>query len=198
VPEIREIVRERADTITGHRHLHTWNDLLGVFPGLYGVKTGHTAAAGWSEVAAVRGPGVTVYATVLGSPGRSIRNGDLVELINWGLARFRVASVVSTGRVYARVETPYGKEHLSLVAPRSLQSAVLVTRPLVERIVAPMGVELPVRKGQALGEVRVYDRKRLVARSPLVASRSVEEPGTLERAGWYVSRTASNMWGWVT
>jgi len=49
-PIVRSIVRERTDTIAGGRVLHTWNDLLGSFPGLIGVKTGHTAAAGWCEV----------------------------------------------------------------------------------------------------------------------------------------------------
>jgi D-alanyl-D-alanine carboxypeptidase (penicillin-binding protein 5/6) len=188
----------RDATIAGGRHLHTWNDLLGSYPGVVGVKTGHTTAAGWSEVAAVRGPGVTVYATVIGSPARSTRNGDLVELMTWGLARFRVVSVISAGRPYARAETSFGRGGLSLVAPRSQRRAVLAGHPLVERVVAPVGVELPVRKGQRLGEVRVYDRRRLIARSPLVASRSISEPGAIGRAGWYVGRAAHNMWGWVS
>jgi len=163
-----------------------------------GVKTGHTTAAGWSEVAAVRGPGVTVYATVIGSPARSIRNGDLVELMKWGLSQFRVVPVITAGRVYAQAETPYDREEVALVAPRSVRRAALVTRPLVERVVAPRGVELPVRQGQKLGEVRVYDRGRLVARSPLVAARSVKDPSAVDRAGWYVGETAHNMWGWIS
>jgi serine-type D-Ala-D-Ala carboxypeptidase (penicillin-binding protein 5/6) len=194
---VRQIVAMRDATIAGGRRLHTWNDLLGTFPGVVGVKTGHTTAAGWSEVAAVRGPGVTVYATVIGSPGRSQRNGDLAELMRWGLSRFRVVPVVSTDRVYAHAETAYGRGSLALVAPVSLRRAVLVGRPLVERIVAPAGVDLPVAKGQPLGEVRVYEHRRLIARSPLVASRSMAEPGPLDRAAWYASRTARNMWGWI-
>ena len=194
---VRQIVAMRDATIAGGRRLHTWNDLLGNYPGVVGVKTGHTSAAGWSEVAAVRGPGVTLYATVLGSPDRSIRNGDLVELMTWGLSRFRVVSVISAGHSYARAETSYGRGELSLVAPRSQPRAVLVGRPLVERVVAPVGVELPVSKGQELGEVRVYERQRLIARSPLVASRSISKPGVLGRTGWYVGRTARNMWGWI-
>jgi serine-type D-Ala-D-Ala carboxypeptidase (penicillin-binding protein 5/6) len=194
---VRQIVGMRDATIAGGRSLHTWNDLLGSFPGLIGVKTGHTTAAGWSEVAAARAAGVTVYATVIGSPGRSARNADLVELLTWGLGRFRVVPLVSATRVYARVEASYGKGKLDLVAPRSLRQAVLANRKLVERVVAPMGAEVPVDKGQQLGEVRVYDRGRLLARSPLVASRSIGEPGTLDRAGWYIGRTAHNMWGWV-
>jgi D-alanyl-D-alanine carboxypeptidase (penicillin-binding protein 5/6) len=162
------------------------------------VKTGHTTAAGWSEVAAVRGPGVTVYATVIGSPARSTRNGDLVELMKWGLAQFRVAPVITAGRVYAQAETPYDSEQVPLVAPRTVRRAVLVTRPLVERVVASRGVELPVRQGQKLGEVRVFDRGKLIARSPLVAARSVDDPSAVDRAGWYAGQAAHNMWSWIS
>ena len=196
-PAVRRIVVMRDATISGGRRLHTWNDLLGSFPGVVGVKTGHTRAAGWSEIAAARGPGVTVYATVLGSPGRSQRNGDLVDLLTWGLGRFRVVQVVSASRVYARAETGYGRGTLDLVAPHSLRRAVVVGRPLVERVVAPLGVKLPVRRGDPLGEVRVYERGRLLARSPLVAARSISKPGVLDRGGWYLKRAAHNMWGWV-
>src|SRR5262245_987883 len=197
-PVVRKIVAMRDATIEGNRKLHTWNDLLGVYPGVVGVKTGHTAAAGWSEVSAVRGPGVTVYATILGSPTRKVRNDDLAELMTWGLARFRVVRAVSAGRGYASARTSYGKGEIDLVAPRSVGRAVVSGRPLVERIVAPMGVDLPVRDGQELGEVRVYERGKLVARSPLVAARSIDEPNAAGRAGWYLRRAAHNMWGWVS
>ena len=100
---IRATVRDRDDTIPGGRHLHTWNDLLGVFQGLYGVKTGHTGAAGWCEVAAVRRNGVTLYTTVLGSPTRSQRNADLAALLALGhLALPAGRGSCLAGRVYLR------------------------------------------------------------------------------------------------
>jgi D-alanyl-D-alanine carboxypeptidase (penicillin-binding protein 5/6) len=197
-PVVRKIVAMRNATIEGDRRLHTWNDLLGVYPGVIGVKTGHTAAAGWSEVGAVRGPGVTVYATILGSPSRRVRNDGLADLMTWGLSRFRVVQTVTAGHVYASARTSYDSGDVDLVAPRAAGRAVVTGRPLVERIVAPMGVDLPVRKGQELGEVRVYERGKLVARSPLVAARSIDEPGVAGRAGWYAKRAAHNMWGWVS
>ncbi len=110
-PFVRSVVRERTATIAGGRTLHTWNDLLGEFPGLLGVKTGHTGAAGWCEVAAARGPGVTIYVAVLGSPTRSSRNADLAELLRYGLSRYRVVPVVA-GRPYAWAETGYGMRRL--------------------------------------------------------------------------------------
>jgi D-alanyl-D-alanine carboxypeptidase (penicillin-binding protein 5/6) len=197
-PVVRNTVRKRTATIAGGRRLTTWNDLLWSFPGLLGVKTGHTSRAGWSEVAAVRGRGLTIYATLLGSPSRAQRNSDLTRLLAWGLSQYRVVPVISGERVYAQVETQYGRRPVRLVADRPLRVVVRVGRPLVERVVAPDVVELPVRKGQRLGEVTVHERDRLLGRRSLVAAVAVERPGLLGRAGWYVKETFSNMQSWIT
>jgi serine-type D-Ala-D-Ala carboxypeptidase (penicillin-binding protein 5/6) len=194
-PAIREVVGVRNTTIAGGRSLHTWNDLLGEFPGLIGVKTGHTSNAGWCQVAAARGPGFTVYATILGSPSRGERNADLGELLAFGLSLYRLVPVIAADRVYATAELPYGRDPLRLVAMRPVKRPVRLARALTERVVAPTAVALPVRRGQRLGEVHVYDRGRLVASSPLVASRSVGLPGTAGKVGWYAERTLHHLGG---
>ena len=196
-PIVRSIVRERTDTIAGGRVLHTWNDLLGTFPGLIGVKTGHTTAAGWCEVGAARGPGLTIYATVLGSPTRAQRNRDLAALLSWGLSRYRVVPIVQARRVYATAKVGYGRAALSLLASRPLARAVRVDRPLVERVVAPVTVVLPVQRGERLGSVRIFAGRRLVGSRPLVAARSIARPGFGGRFGWYAERTAHHLWGFV-
>ena len=91
---VRETVGEETDTIAGGRTLHTWDDLLSLYTPTFGVKTGHTNEAGWCQVAAARGRGVTVYATLLGSPTRGERNVDLESLLIWGLGQFRVVPAV--------------------------------------------------------------------------------------------------------
>jgi serine-type D-Ala-D-Ala carboxypeptidase (penicillin-binding protein 5/6) len=197
-PLVREMVDEKTATISGGRRLHTWNDLLYTFPGVVGVKTGHTNDAGWSEVAAARGQGVTVYATLLGGPSRAARNSDLAELLTWGLSRFRVVPLVRSDHVYAKADLPYDKGRVDLVAPKQILYATELDRRFVERVVAPTTVDLPVDEGERLGEVRVYEGRRLVARSPLVAARSVSKPGPLGRAGWYAGETVSNIGGWFT
>ena len=196
-PVVRSIVRLRVARISG-RVLHTWNDLLSTFPGVIGVKTGHTSRAGWSEVAAARGRSVTVYATLLGEPSETARDSDLAELLAWGLARYRVVPVVSTARVYATAQVPWGKRPLELVAAHDVVRVARVDRPLTERVVAPGVVSLPVRAGERLGEVDVYDRGALVARAPLVAGRSIAKPDLLGRVGWYVERTFHHVWSWVS
>jgi serine-type D-Ala-D-Ala carboxypeptidase (penicillin-binding protein 5/6) len=197
-PEVRSVVKLRTGSIAGGRQLHTWNDLLGVFGGLYGVKTGHTGRAGWCEVAAVKRNGVTLYTTVLGSPTRSQRNADLTALLSWGISRYRPVWLVEPGRTYMHARVGYGKKPVALVAARGLARPVRVDRPLVERVVAPSAVDLPVRAGQRLGEVRVYSGRRLVARRALVAERSIAEPSFGDRVGFYTGRTLDHIGDWFS
>ena len=197
-PRIKAIVRLRTDSIAGGRRLHTWNDLLGSFAGLYGVKTGHTTAAGWCEVAAVRRHGVTLYTTVLGSPTRSQRNSDLAALLRWGLSRYRQTWLVQPGRVYVRASVGYGKGPVPLVAATPLARPVRVDKPLVERVVAPSALELPVERGDRAGEVRIYSGKQLVARRALVVGRSVSRPGLAGRVGFYADSTLDHIGDWFS
>ena len=195
---VRSVVARSEARISGGRVLETWNDLLGTFPRVIGVKTGHTSAAGWSQVAAAQGRGVTIYATLLGEPTRARRNADLARLLRYGLSRYVVVQVIRGARTYASATVPWGKQPLRLVATTPRVRVVRLGVPLVERVVAPNAVSLPVRKGQRLGEVRVYRGSRMIARSPLVASRSIDRPGWLGRVGWYTERTWDTVWGWVT
>ena len=150
-PAIRGMVRTTETTISGGRRLRTWNDLLYTFPGLLGVKTGHTSGAGWSQVAAARGPGFVVYATLLGEPTRTGRNDDLTRLLAWGISRFRRMPIVQAGRTYTSTELPYGKGRLPLVAAREQMRVVRLGKGLVEEVVAPRSVERARDEGTEAG-----------------------------------------------
>jgi serine-type D-Ala-D-Ala carboxypeptidase (penicillin-binding protein 5/6) len=195
-PFLRETVRRAQATIAGGRSLYVWNDLLRTFPGLIGVKTGHTSDAGWCQVAAAQGRGVTIYATLLGGPSREERNEDLARLLRFGLSRYRVATLIPRERIYAEAGARWGRGPIELVAKQPARRAVRLGATLVERVVAPRMVALPVRKGQSLGEVRVYRGTRLVARSPLVARSTASTPGWAGRVRWYGKRMAGNVAGW--
>lgn len=198
VPFIRDALDRSTVLLPGGRDFPTTDDLLVSWPALVGGKTGHTREAGWSQAAGARAGGATVYGTVLGSDTRSSRNGALRELLAYGLEQYRRVATIDPGRGYAQAETGYGKGDLELVAARAVVRTLRVGTPLVERVVAPSSVTLPVQKGQRLGRVEVYEANRLVALSNLVAARSVAEPGFLGKARWYATQTAANLWGLVT
>jgi D-alanyl-D-alanine carboxypeptidase (penicillin-binding protein 5/6) len=194
---IRNTARLSSATVAG-RTVSSTDDLLAQEPRIFAGKTGHTDGAGWAQVAAARGDGVTVYAAVLGAPSRAARNDDLLSLLRWGLAEYRPVVAVAAGRTYASARLPYGRPAVRLVALRPVVRPVRSGHPLVEEIVAPVAVGLPVTRHARLGEVRVYDAGRLVARAPLVAAAAAEEPGTLGKIRWYATRTLHHLGGLVT
>jgi D-alanyl-D-alanine carboxypeptidase (penicillin-binding protein 5/6) len=198
LPFVRETVRQTTAVISGDRTLHTWNDLLGVVPGVIGVKTGHTSAAGWSQVAAVRSDVGTIYATILGAPSRTQRNADLQTLLAWGISRYRTVEAIDGSSTYAEAKLPYGRGTVALVAARPLRLVVRPGHPLVQKVVAPVALDLPVRRGEIVGRVEVWSGSRLLGQRALVASRAVGRPGLAARLGWYADRTVHNLFGLVT
>ena len=183
----RRIVRRRGGLVAG-RQLYAWNDLLKTYPGAIGVKTGHTDRARWCEVAAAERDGITMYAVILGSPGRARRNRDLAALLDWGFAHYGHVQLVQAGKTYATASLPFSDARLPLVAARGAADVVRLGEPLTQRIVAPTRVETPVARGQRLGEIRIYNGSRLVARRSLVAATAVNEPSLGHRIGWYADR----------
>jgi D-alanyl-D-alanine carboxypeptidase (penicillin-binding protein 5/6) len=198
VPFIRDALGRSTVSLPGGRTFPTTDDLLVAWPALIGGKTGHTLDAGWSQAAAAERSGVTVYGTVLGSRSRETRNTALRELLSYGLDQYRQVQVIDRSRVYATAATGYGQPAVELVAPRSTVSTVRKGRSLVERVVAPTALALPVAKGQRLGRVEIYDGNRLVGSSNLVAAAAVADAGAWAKAKWYATQTASNLWELVT
>ncbi len=196
-PVIRRYARAPKARLSDGTVLESTDNLAGRVNGLIGGKTGHTSDAGWSQVVEVRQGGVAVTVSVLGEPSELQRDRDLTALIEWGLAQYRSARVVDATRSYASATVGWGLEPVALVAPRSLVRPSPTSRPLVETVVAPVAVSLPVRAGQRLGEVVVRDGGRVVARSPLVAARSVANPGWLDRARFVATRTVDHLVGLV-
>ena len=192
---VREAVASETATIAGQRLLHTWNDLLGVVPGVVGVKTGHTDGAGWCQVVAVQRDGITLYVTILGAPSRSDRNRDLQTLAEYGVAQFRTVNAVATDRSYASVALPYGITPLHLVASRPFTVVTRLGASLVEKVVAPASVLPPIAKGQPLGTVEIYASGTLVGTRQLVADRAVGRPTLARKVSWYTGRTADRLTG---
>src|SRR5262245_1875745 len=198
IPFIRDALSRSSVTLPGGRTFESTDDLLSSWAPLVAGKTGHTHDAGWSQAAAAARGDTTVYGAVLGSDSRSTRNDALRALLMYGLDQYRVVRVVDPARVYATAETGYGQPDVELVAPRGISRSIHAGRPLVERVVAPTALTLPVAKGAQLGRVEVYDGNRPVAASRRAAGDEAPDAGRAAKAKWYVTQTASNFWGLVS
>lgn len=90
-PEILEIVSKEYEDLTGGQdfrfYLNNWNGLLGVYPGVFGVKTGNTGQADHTTIVASKRAGRNLLTVVLGAPGVLERDLWAAQLLDAGFEK---------------------------------------------------------------------------------------------------------------
>src|SRR5262245_10344164 len=84
-PAFRRIVASESVRIDGSE-LPATNDLLGVYAGADGVKTGYTDEAGWCIAASATRDGRRIVAVVLGAPTEQARDAAAGALLDYGFS----------------------------------------------------------------------------------------------------------------
>ena len=165
------------------RTLANRNTLLGAQPWVNGVKTGHTARAGYVLVGSASRRGVTIVTVVLGTPSEAARNADTLALLRYGLSRYSRRLAVRRGTVLERAPIRYRRgAELDLVAARTVRRVVRRgQKPRVRVVSAAREIEGPIRKGQRLGTAEVLVGRARVGTVALVAASAVPAATAVQR-----------------
>ena len=155
-----------------------------------GVKTGHTQQAGWVLIASGRRRGVPLVSVVLGTASEDARNADALELLNFGVGRFRVAEAVERGDVVAGVPVRYrAGARLGLGAARSVSRVLAKGENFDLRVIdVPDEVSGPISRGEKLGRLEVRLDDRVLTTVSLMAVSDVPEAGLARRAQDWMTR----------
>ncbi|MCX7674023.1 MAG: D-alanyl-D-alanine carboxypeptidase [Thiobacillaceae bacterium] len=158
------------------------NRLLWLDPHVDGVKTGHTASAGYCLIASARRGERRLVSVVLGAPSEDARASESLRLLNYGFQAFDTVRLYRGREPVARVRLYKGTEDtvgigfmrdLYVTVPRGsagrIQAQMITRQPLVA----------PVSSGQSLGTLRLLLDGRTVGEYPLQALSAVPA------AGWF-------------
>jgi serine-type D-Ala-D-Ala carboxypeptidase (penicillin-binding protein 5/6) len=166
------------------RQVTSRNTLLGRFPWVNGVKTGHTLGAGYVLVGSGTQDSTTLISAVLGTPSEYARDSDTLELLQYGFSLYHAVEPVRNGEELADPQLDWRNDHLSLIAERSLPVKVRQGQQVTTHVTAPDEVSGPVDEGERLGRVTVSVDGRVAAASPLVAAHAVGAATTLDKVVW--------------
>jgi len=173
------------------------NLLLFRDPSVDGLKTGHTAAAGFCMIATAKRevPGLGVQgaqgnrrlmAIVLGAASENARATEAQKLLNWGYTAFEVVKLFDAAQPVVSPPVWKGKSNVvNLGRPEAIVVAVPAGSgaKLKTQVVRPNPLVAPFRRGQAIGTLRVTAANDAVlAEVPLLALEAVDEAGVLGRA----------------
>ena len=182
----REIVAQPEATLESGampRTVVTRNTLLLSDPTVDGIKTGHTAGAGYVLVASAKRQGVPLISVVLGAASEAGRDAASAELLDYGYSLYERRSPFRADEVLASVDLSYEDEPLELIAAESLPVQAREDEELQASVDAPVELEGPIERGETLGSATVTLDGERVGRVPLLAAAAVAEPTIVDRVG---------------
>jgi D-alanyl-D-alanine carboxypeptidase (penicillin-binding protein 5/6) len=183
----KKIVDSPVGTLKTGAHPRTFrnrNSLIGKYPSVNGVKTGHTRGAGYVLVGSASRNGVQLVSAVLATPSEAARDADTMALYRWTFPRFQRIRAVIEGRPMATAAIRFRNgAKLKLVADRTIRRIVLRGHRAAVKVdvQAPTVVEGPIRSGQRLGRVEVSQNGKVVATVPLIAQSAVPAAAIAEK-----------------
>lgn len=177
LPEFEDIVSTKEITFPWvkddtHR-LRNENQMLWLYEGGNGVKTGYTDAAGRCLVAGAKRDGIQLVSVVLDS---NWMWNDSILLLDYGFAHIDRTTVVREGTQVGTVAVTGGRTRRI-----GVQAKETVVLPAIDgaagyeqQVDLPRDIKAPVKKGDVVGTLRVLYEGREVATTDLVAMQGAE------------------------
>jgi D-alanyl-D-alanine carboxypeptidase (penicillin-binding protein 5/6) len=166
------------------------NMLLFRDPTVDGLKTGHTAAAGYCLIATAKRdfPNMgsrRLMAVILGASSETARANEAQKLLNWGYTAYEGIKLFDANQA---VVTPEVWKGAQKTAKLGRTEAVVVAVPagtasrVKTQVARPDPLIAPLAKGQAIGTLKISSGDQLLLEVPLVALEAVEQAGVFRRA----------------
>jgi D-alanyl-D-alanine carboxypeptidase (penicillin-binding protein 5/6) len=166
------------------------NLLLFRDPSVDGLQAGQTQAAGYGLVATARRefPNVgsrRLLSIVLGADSENARANESQKLLNWGYTAFDAVRLFDAGQAVATPPVWKGQQpqlRLGAFIPLVVAVPTGSAAQIKTQVVRPDPIVAPVKKGQAVGTLRVFRGDQHLLDVQLQALDTVEQAGVIGRA----------------
>ena len=161
------------------------NPLLGRIQGADGLKTGHTAEAGYGFTGSAEQNGRRLIMVVAGLGSFNQRIEESVKFMDWGFRAWKAQPLFAKGKKVGEAQVQLGgSSKVDLVAPRNLAvtlPAGLTSGNMRVKIVYNGPVKAPIAQGQHIADLVVHTADSPPQVMPLVAAEAVGEAGFFGR-----------------
>jgi D-alanyl-D-alanine carboxypeptidase (penicillin-binding protein 5/6) len=159
------------------------NALLYTDPTVDGLKTGHTAEAGYCLVTSSKRNDMRLISVILNTSSPQARADQTRTLLGWGFGSFEKVTPIAANTVVANTKVSFGKAD-TVAAGLATPWLLTVQRGMQVQTTVELqpGLEAPVAKGAVIGKVIATANGKPVGEAPLVAQTEVERAGLLLRA----------------
>ena len=197
----RDLVRLGEAIVTRHLALYhryfgqkqfSWNGItqqnhdptVGVIPGADGIKTGHTAEAGYNFLGSAERGGRRLIMVIGGAHSEEERTAASRALLEWGFTAWQSRQLFAAGARVGEARVQGGDaRQVDLIAGRPIAavSAAGSTAPPHLAIVYRGPLRAPLAKGADVARLRITIDGMPPSEVPLLAARAVGTAGPLDR-----------------
>jgi D-alanyl-D-alanine carboxypeptidase (penicillin-binding protein 5/6) len=165
----------------GNRNLLLWRDKT-----VDGLKTGHTAEAGYCLVASAVRDGARMITSVFGTVSESARAAETQKLLTYGFRFFETRTFYKKGQELAQAQVWKGTVR-QVKAGLGADLSLTLPKGQLEKLQAGMilnpQLTAPIAQGDVIGKVEVKLGEEVVHSADLIALEAVEE-GSFFRRLW--------------
>ncbi|WP_374220731.1 D-alanyl-D-alanine carboxypeptidase family protein [Deefgea sp. CFH1-16] len=161
------------------------NLLLYRDPFVDGMKTGHTASAGYNLVASSKRDGRRLISVVVGTTSPEVRATESSKLLNWGAQFFETPRLYAAKQAVQQV--PVWKGKADTVGVGFMQDQYITVpkgdaAKLKIDLVSQQPLMAPIKEGQVVGTMKISLEGKVLSERKVVAIASVEEANIFGRA----------------
>lgn len=194
-PEITEYTTIWTDTLRdGKSAISNTNKLLRSYQGISGLKTGSTSLALYNLSATATRDDLSLIAVVMKSPSSQIRFNEAANLLDYGFKNYTFNQYANQGDSVATIHISKSKEeYLELICQTDSGVLVEISRKddITEEIIANENIEAPILEGDILGEIIFKLDDEIIAKTNLIASKSIPKLSLFNMCSSVISNWAN-------
>lgn len=195
VPEEYEIYKQKSYTYNGIKTVNRNGLLWDKSMNVDGLKTGHTAQAGYSLVSSATKGDMRLISVVMGTNSERSRLVESRKLLNYGFRFFETYTPYKAGEKFVSDRVWMGDvkevdlgilEDTPITIPRGQRKNLKANFELNQQLIAPLA------KGQVVGKVFLQLDGEDIGEYPLVTLQEINEGGMFDRLMDYVKLQFQN------
>lgn len=154
------------------------NKLIKQYQGCNGIKTGYTAEAGYCLSASATREDTHLIAVALGCETSQVRNAEVSKLLDYGFANFKTCVIAEKDQVMEEIRVENGQpQNLNVVTEKRITA--LAEKGTEDQISSKINMDdkvpLPLKKGDQVGTLDIYNGDEKIAEYPLVAETDIDK-----------------------
>lgn len=179
-PVFNEIVKKTEFCYNG-RTIKSTNEMLTVYEGADGVKTGYTGLAGRCLVTSATKNSMRFISVVLFCDTKNLRTSSSQKILDYSFLEYGKVFLLEKGRILGSVKVERSRtlQEIMVVASEDITAVLRKSKRdmLYTRVSLPEKVMAPVKQGSIMGTVSIFQGDKIIAETSLIALNSSQKMG---------------------